>query len=135
MMTAIQLYHPQQQEHHHHLHPLQKGQEEQEQSDMDMMMITPLLDSLPYIDQIHPDYEAYALSLIDDEMQQQPFPPSSPPALSMTFSHLDIPHFLQNGRDDATTSLNREEYKQLVARNGQKRSEQDQPTSLHHYCQ
>ena len=28
-----------------------------------------ILDSLPYIDDIHPDYEAYALSLIEEEME------------------------------------------------------------------
>ena len=30
-----------------------------------------IVDSLPYIDYLHPDYEAYALSLIEHEMKKK----------------------------------------------------------------
>lgn len=35
-----------------------------------------VLDSLPYIDQVHPDYEAYALTLIEEEMQKNAATPT-----------------------------------------------------------
>jgi len=72
------------------------------------------LDSLPYIDDIHPDYEAYAITLIEEEMQTMPPPPPT--------SSLD--HLVdQNGIPLSFTrtphnTINHTEYKALAARNG-----------------
>jgi len=72
------------------------------------------LDSLPYIDQVHPDYEAYALTLIEEEMQSM-----TPPA-PVTYSHASIPDFKSSA---SAISLNQIEYTNLVNRNGQPRKE------------
>jgi hypothetical protein len=90
-----------------------------------------ILDSLPYIDQIHPDYEAYALTLIEEEMMQHPPPSSSSSPSSSTPHHLRIPDFQYSQNN---VKIMQEEYKQLVARNGQKKSEQDNHfLSLYHH--
>jgi hypothetical protein len=81
-----------------------------------------VLDSLPYIDHIHPDYEAYALTLIEEEMQTLE---ANPHALR----HLDNPL----RREDALLTplfkyskngLNASEFDALVARGGQPRSDE-----------
>lgn len=82
------------------------------------------LDSLPYIDNLHPDYEAYALTLIEEEMQNMGEPPSEEALLR------HLPNLLgPSGTADSTpTSFagskpNRTEYEHLVARQGQPRDE------------
>lgn len=83
-----------------------------------------MLDSLPYIDNLHPDYEAYALTLIEEEMQNMGEPQSEENLLR----HLPNPFGL-SGTADSTpaslmgSSLNRTEYEHLVARQGQPRNE------------
>ena len=75
------------------------------------------LDSLPYIDHVHPDYEAYALSLIEEEMQK------------MENKHTDILSYDANSTPEFKSSkygINKVEYEALVARNGQPRNESDQ---------
>ncbi|GFH47808.1 hypothetical protein CTEN210_04284 [Chaetoceros tenuissimus] len=74
-----------------------------------------VLDSLPYIDQVHPDYEAYAMSLIEEEMKtmEAPDPPSS-----------SEPKF-------NSSSINHVEYQQLVERNGEARSDTVDFTKIH----
>ena len=39
---------------------------------------TVVLDALPYVEQLHEDYEQYALALIDDELKKQPTSSSMP---------------------------------------------------------
>lgn len=74
-----------------------------------------VLDSLPYIDQVHPDYEAYALTLIEEEMQKmQPPPPLSYDANS-------TPAF-----KSSKLQMNKIYYEELVQRNGQPRSKDEQ---------
>jgi hypothetical protein len=81
-----------------------------------------ILDSLPYIDHIHPDYEEYALTLIEEEMQTME---PSPHALR----HLHNP--LQ-GEDALATplfkhskvGLNAAEFDALVSRGGQPRTDE-----------
>jgi hypothetical protein len=72
------------------------------------------LDSLPYIDQVHPDYEAYALTLIEEEMQ------SMTPPEPVTYSHESVPEFKSR---TSSNGLNQSEYKSLVDRNGQPRKD------------
>ncbi|GMI25730.1 hypothetical protein TeGR_g4523 [Tetraparma gracilis] len=43
-----------------------------------MPVAYPPLDSLPYLDVSHPDYEAYALTLIEEEMLKMDADPSTP---------------------------------------------------------
>jgi len=81
------------------------------------------LDSLPYIDNLHPDYEAYALTLIEEEMQQM-----VPPSEEELLRHLPNP--LSGNDADSTpvfksskTQLNRVEYEGHVARQGQPRTD------------
>ena len=81
-----------------------------------------VLDSLPYIDHIHPDYEAYALTLIEEETQTME---PSPHALR----HLQNP--LQGEDAQATplfkyskVGLNAAEFDALIARGGQARSDE-----------
>jgi pre-mRNA-splicing factor SPF27 len=74
-----------------------------------------VLDSLPYIDQIHPDYEAYALTLIEEEMQKMEPPPSIPYDATAT------PVFQYSKH-----SVNKTEYEHLVKRNGQPRNKDEQ---------
>lgn len=85
------------------------------------------LDSLPYIDNLHPDYEAYALTLIEEEMENMGDPPSEDTQLR----HLTNP-LGSTGNADATpafkssglhSNLNRTEYERLVARHGQPRTD------------
>lgn len=80
-----------------------------------------VLDSLPYIDHVHPDYEAYALDLIEEEMNHiEP----NPHALR----HLRNP---LEGEDASKTplfqfsigGLNVREYDDVVAREGQPRKD------------
>jgi pre-mRNA-splicing factor SPF27 len=72
------------------------------------------LDSLPYIDQVHPDYEAYALTLIEEEMQSM-----QPPA-PVSYSYESMPEFKSS---TGNSHINQNEYKNLVDRNGQPRKE------------
>jgi len=96
------------------------------------------LDSLPYIDNLHPDYEAYALTLIEEEMQkmeqEKEESPSSPSDDFVLLRHLPNPLGMTNSADTTPTSfvtkaektpysLNRTEYEDLVARNGQPRTD------------
>lgn len=90
------------------------------------------LDSLPYIDNIHPDYEAYALTLIEEEMQAMGNnEASAPPTEESLLGHLpnplgstgeanSIPSF-KSSKPNHT--LNRNEYESLVSRNGQPRQD------------
>ena len=76
-----------------------------------------MLDSLPYIDNLHPDYEAYALTLIEEEMQTMGEPPSEEELLR----HLPNPLGPSGTADSVPaslleSSLNRTEYEQLVTR-------------------
>ena len=85
------------------------------------------LDSLPYIDNLHPDYEAYALTLIEEEMQGMGEPPSQEELLR------HLPNPLGLGGDANTTPafkssregniINEKEYEDLVARHGKPRKE------------
>jgi hypothetical protein len=72
---------------------------------------TIIYDSLPYIekDLIHPDYEAYAISLIDQEMQWLPMKTS----LNNPLIH-EIPLF---GNLEGS-SINKNEYSELLERGG-----------------
>ena len=103
-----------------------------------------VLDSLPYIDYSHPDYEAYAASLIEEEMSKfRPHPDT-----------ISLPHLgryvLDEGprfgrRTDANaanasstdggeaSSINQREYAALVARGGAPRpvTEAHVPSSTH----
>jgi len=74
---------------------------------------TIIFDSLPYIekDRIHPDYEAYAINLIDQEMQALPMNPNLYPLLQ------EIPLF-GNLKD---SSISMVEYSELVQRGGKAR--------------
>ena len=74
-----------------------------------------ILDSLPYIDQIHPDYEAYALTLIEEEMEK-----IQPPSTS--YDANKTPDFKSSKKNH---SINKTEYEALVARDGQPRNEKD----------
>ena len=74
-----------------------------------------LLDSLPYIDYFPDDYEAYALSLIEEEMK-------SMEPKSNYLSHL--PPYTAEPR--LLASLSRSDYQNLVARNGQPRPTSEQ---------
>lgn len=93
------------------------------------------LDSLPYIDNLHPDYEAYALTLIEEEMQkmQDQNDNDSPlPSDEDRLRHLSNPLGL-NGNADTTpefkssrlngNSINIVEYESLVERQGQPRTD------------
>ena len=95
-----------------------------------------ILDSLPYIDNIHPDYEAYALSLIEEEMQAMVKDDDEPPTEESLLQHLHLPNPLGESGEAKSTpdtfksssthtgyknQLNRNEYEDLVARNGQPR--------------
>ncbi len=103
------------------------------------------LDSLPYIDNLHPDYEAYALTLIEEEMQKmeeekEENSPSSSTTSSSSPSPSDdslLPRHLPNPLGPSNSanstpssfttktshSLNKTEYEDLVARNGQPRAD------------
>eukprot|EP00563_Minutocellus_polymorphus_P014778 CAMPEP_0181059322 /NCGR_PEP_ID=MMETSP1070-20121207/21318_1 /TAXON_ID=265543 /ORGANISM="Minutocellus polymorphus, Strain NH13" /LENGTH=286 /DNA_ID=CAMNT_0023138987 /DNA_START=89 /DNA_END=946 /DNA_ORIENTATION=+ len=92
-----------------------------------------VLDSLPYIDYSHPDYEAYAASLIEEEMATfRPHPDTvSLPHLGRNVLAED-PRFGRNtasssaaGGDAQSTppSINEREYAALVARGGAPRPE------------
>ena len=71
-----------------------------------------ILDSLPYVDDIHPDYEAYALSLIEEEME----------SLKPRTNALDhLPNLLDE-RSSRTEFLENE-LKDLEARGGQPRQD------------
>ena len=99
-----------------------------------------VLDSLPYIDYSHPDYEAYAASLIEEEMAKfQPHPDT-----------ISLPHLGRNVLDDgprfgrrtdggageaslSSPSINQREYAALAARGGAPRPEGEAyvPSSTH----
>ena len=99
-----------------------------------------VLDSLPYIDYSHPDYEAYAASLIEEEMSKfQPHPDT-----------ISLPHLGRNVLDDgprfgrrtdggageaslSSPSINQREYAALAARGGAPRPEGEAyvPSSTH----
>jgi len=73
------------------------------------------LDSLPYIDYLHPDYETYALSLIENEMQKD-----DPTKLHTQCDRYKIRPsndncFLKNAL------VSQQEYKELESRNGEPR--------------
>ena len=74
-----------------------------------------VLDSLPYIDQVHPDYEAYALTLIEEEMQK--LQPPQP----MSYDANSSPSFKSSKHQ-----INKIYYEEAVKRNGQQRNEKDQ---------
>ncbi len=93
------------------------------------------LDSLPYIDNLHPDYEAYALTLIEEEMQKmidQNDNDSPLPSDEDRLRHLLNPLGI-NGNSDTTpdfkssrlngNSINIVEYESLVERQGQPRTD------------
>ena len=103
-----------------------------------------MLDSLPYIDYSHPDYEAYAASLIEEEMSRfQPHPDT------LSLPHLgrnvldEEPRFGRRTDADAgngsstdggeASSINQREYAALVARGGAPRPEGEAyaPSSTH----
>ncbi len=71
------------------------------------------LDSLPYIDNVHPDYEAYALSLIEEEMQRMEEPTSN--ATQVNANTTPKPFLSSN------VGLNKTEYESLIQRGGQPR--------------
>ena len=75
-----------------------------------------VLDSLPYIDQVHPDYEAYAMSLIEEEMKIMKAPEN--------IVESSVPKFKND-------SLNQLEYQQLVQRNGEPRSDAVDYVNIH----
>lgn len=75
-----------------------------------------VLDSLPYIDQVHPDYEAYAMSLIEEEMKIMKTPEN--------INESSLPKFKND-------SLNQVEYQQLVQRNGEPRSDAVDYLNIH----
>jgi len=124
-----------------HLQQLTQPQPPLSSTQSDTSGVTPLLlDSLPYVDPIHPDYEAYALTLIEEEMAQHPPPPpQQEKGQNQPFRLTDIPNFAYNNssQTDAAgtpiSSINQEEYKQLVARNGQKRNPQQQQQQVFHF--
>eukprot|EP00591_Stephanopyxis_turris_P009004 CAMPEP_0195528538 /NCGR_PEP_ID=MMETSP0794_2-20130614/30719_1 /TAXON_ID=515487 /ORGANISM="Stephanopyxis turris, Strain CCMP 815" /LENGTH=259 /DNA_ID=CAMNT_0040659693 /DNA_START=93 /DNA_END=872 /DNA_ORIENTATION=+ len=73
-----------------------------------------IIDSLPYVDYFPEDYEAYALSLIEEEMKSLP-----PPDTKRRLGHLTYnpePHL---------PPLTKLEYENLVSRNGQPRPPSD----------
>merc|ERR1719242_2265433 len=67
------------------------------------------LDSLPYIDNLHPDYEAYALTLIEEEMQkmeqEKEKSPSSPSDDFVLLRHLPNPLGMTNSADTTPSSF------------------------------
>jgi hypothetical protein len=91
------------------------------------------LDSLPYIDNLHPDYEAYALTLIEEEMQKMGDLPSEdimlrhlPNPLGPSCSADSTPAFKSSASsndDNNKINVNRKEYEDLVARQGQPRTD------------
>mmetsp|Transcript_23798 Transcript_23798/g.52731 ORF Transcript_23798/g.52731 Transcript_23798/m.52731 type:complete len:280 (-) Transcript_23798:105-944(-) len=101
-------------------HDEQQQQQQQQQPQLQQEII---LDSLPYTDYSHPDYEAYAASLIEEEMTKfQPHPDTA------SLSHLGPdplghePKFGAAGRTSGSSiSINSTEYAALVRRNGASR--------------
>ena len=93
-----------------------------------------VLDSLPYIDYSHPDYEAYAASLIEEEMTQfRPHPDTiSLPHLGRNVLN-EEPRFGRRTDGGEVSSINRREYAALVERGGAPRPEGEAyvPTSTH----
>ena len=73
------------------------------------------LDSLPYIDQIHPDYEAYALTLIEEEMQKLQPPSQISYDANSTAAFKSSKH-----------AINKTEYESLVKRNGKSRDKTEE---------
>jgi hypothetical protein len=89
-----------------------------------------VLDSLPYIDQVpHPDYEAYAMSLIEEEMKTM----EAPDMIDSSYS--SVPKFKSSnsktGSEDDTLIINQLEYQHLVNRNGEPRSDTVDFTKIH----
>jgi pre-mRNA-splicing factor SPF27 len=86
-----------------------------------------ILDSLPYFDNIHPDYEAYALTLIEEEMQTMDEIPSNQTRIGHLLNPLGPGDKADNNpafkSSMAQNSLNINEYKQLVERQGQPRTD------------
>jgi len=82
---------------------------------------TIIIDSLPYIDYIHPDYEAYALSLIEHEMQKNDEQTTATTRTTQLHEkcnsyQLQLPNdnnFLFNA------PISQKEYKQLESRDGE----------------
>lgn len=92
---------------------------------------TVIIDSLPYIDYLHPDYEAYALSLVEHEMQKDD---PTRTRLHEKCSQFQLPNDNNNSTNgnflrNAPISL--QEYKQLESRNGEPRTT-DTSTILFH---
>lgn len=93
---------------------------------LELNVITPQseinLDSLPYIDNVHPDYENYALTLIEEEMQQMQSENVLPASLSGKNDGVNsTPESFCSGTSDF--GLNKLEYESCVARKGQPRSD------------
>lgn len=75
-----------------------------------------IFDSLPYVDNVLPEYEAYALSLIDEELASSLCPDSLHSRLNnIPNVSDDIPRFA------SASNLNFTEYEGLVSRDGQPR--------------
>merc|ERR1719343_275685 len=75
------------------------------------------LDSLPYIDYLHPDYEAYALSLIENEMQKDDTSKLHVQCDSFKIRSSKDSGFLKNA------PVSQQEFKDLESRNGEPRSD------------
>ena len=79
-----------------------------------------ILDSLPYIDNVHPDYENYALTLIEEEMQQMQSESILPVSL---IGKNDGVHSTPESFRSSTSgfALNKLEYETCATRNGESR--------------
>jgi len=90
-------------------------------SDVDTVAANSIvLDSLPYIDNVHPDYEAYALTLIEEEMQVMK------PRLN-AIDHLFNPLNRVNegvplSFEKTIYQMNKNEYANIIARDGKPRT-------------
>jgi len=73
-----------------------------------------IVDSLPYIDYLHPDYEAYALSLIEHEMKKDDTTKIHYKCNQHELSSSTNSIFLKNA------PISQNEYKQLESNNGER---------------
>lgn len=72
-----------------------------------------IVDSLPYVDYLHPDYEAYALSLIEHEMQTDDTTKLHHKCNQYQLNSSTNSDFLKNA------PISQKEYKQLESNDGQ----------------
>lgn len=84
-----------------------------------------LIDSLPYIDYLDENYEAYALSLVEEEMRR-----AAPDPRRLSLDHLPNPLSKRTSEmfsygEGLRASATRNEFRDLVRRNGAKRRRTD----------